>query len=79
MKLLHEPLLQFFLIGMCIYGAYSIYGTLDEGFSDNTINLGVETGQVLFIAVVLSLMTLLKSIPMTAPQGSWRLSHFIRS
>jgi len=36
-------------------------------------NVGVETGQLLFIAVVLSLIALLKRLPFTAPQGAWRL------
>jgi len=37
MKFLQEPLVQFFVIGMCIYAAYGLYGTPDEGFADNTI------------------------------------------
>ena len=36
-------------------------------------NVGVETGQLLFIAVVLSLVAVLKKLPFTAPQGAWRL------
>jgi hypothetical protein len=36
-------------------------------------NVGVETGQLLFIAVVLSLIALLKRLPLAAPQGAWRL------
>jgi hydrogenase/urease accessory protein HupE len=36
-------------------------------------NVGVETGQLLFIAVVLGLISLLKRLPLTAPQGTWRL------
>ena len=36
-------------------------------------NAGVETGQLLFIAVVLSLIALLTRLPLTAPQGAWRL------
>jgi hydrogenase/urease accessory protein HupE len=36
-------------------------------------NVGVETGQLLFIAVVLSLIAMLKRLPLTAPQGAWRL------
>ena len=36
-------------------------------------NVGVETGQLLFIAVVLGLIALLKRLPITAPQGSWRV------
>jgi hypothetical protein len=36
-------------------------------------NVGVETGQLLFIAVVLSLIAMLKRLPLTAPQGAWRV------
>lgn len=39
-------------------------------------NVGVETGQLLFIAVVLSMMTLFKRLPMTLPQGSWRIMSY---
>ena len=47
-----------------------------------TFNVGVETGQLLFIAVVLSLIALLKRLPITLPQGAccpiasavWRLT-----
>ena len=36
-------------------------------------NVGVETGQLIFIAVVLSLVAVLKKLPLTAPEGAWRL------
>jgi len=36
-------------------------------------NVGVESGQLLFIAVVLSLMALLSRLPLTAPKGAWRV------
>ena len=36
-------------------------------------NVGVETGQLLFIAVVLSLIAVLKKLPFTVPPGAWRL------
>ena len=36
-------------------------------------NVGVETGQLLFVAVVLILFALLKRLPVTAPQGAWRV------
>ena len=36
-------------------------------------NVGVETGQLLFVVVVLGLIALLKKIPVTLPQGSWRV------
>jgi hydrogenase/urease accessory protein HupE len=38
-----------------------------------TFNVGVETGQLLFIAAVLSLVGLLKRLPLGAPQVAWRL------
>jgi hypothetical protein len=38
-----------------------------------TFNVGVETGQLMFIAVVLGLIALLKRLPITIPQGAWRL------
>jgi hypothetical protein len=36
-------------------------------------NVGVETGQLLFIVVVLTLFALLRRIPVTLPQGAWRV------
>ncbi len=36
-------------------------------------NVGVETGQILFILFVLSLFWLLQRLPVSAPQGAWRL------
>jgi len=36
-------------------------------------NVGVETGQLVFIAAVLSLFALLKWLSLAAPQGTWRL------
>ena len=36
-------------------------------------NVGVETGQLLFIAVVLGVIALLKRLPVSAPQGAWRV------
>ena len=39
-------------------------------------NVGVETGQLQFITVVLSLMALFKRLPITLPQGSWRLMPY---
>ena len=38
-----------------------------------TFNVGVETGQLMFIAVVLGLIAFLKRLPITVPQGAWRL------
>jgi hypothetical protein len=37
MKFFREPLVQFFIIGMCIYGAYALYGTPEDGLESNTI------------------------------------------
>jgi HupE / UreJ protein len=39
-------------------------------------NVGVETGQLLFIAVVLVLLALLKRLPLTAPEGAWRVAPY---
>ena len=36
-------------------------------------NVGVETGQLLFIAVVLTLIAVLKRMPFTLPKGAWRV------
>jgi hydrogenase/urease accessory protein HupE len=36
-------------------------------------NVGVETGQLLFIAAVLALFAVLKRLPVTLPQGAWRV------
>ena len=38
-----------------------------------TFNVGVETGQLLFIAAVLCLIAMLKRLPLSTPHGSWRL------
>jgi hypothetical protein len=39
-------------------------------------NVGVETGQLLFIAVVLVLLAILKRLPVTTPAGAWRLAPY---
>lgn len=39
-------------------------------------NVGVETGQLLFIAVVLSLFAVLRRIPATLPEGAWRVMPY---
>ncbi len=36
-RLAKEPLIQFLIIGACIYGAYALYGTSDEDAGDRTI------------------------------------------
>ena len=36
-------------------------------------NVGVETGQLLFIGAVLAVLSLIRRLPVQAPQGSWRL------
>ena len=36
-------------------------------------NVGVESGQILFIAVVLGLLAVLRRLPITVPEGAWRL------
>jgi hypothetical protein len=45
LKLLREPLVQFFLIGVCIYLAYLLYGTTpDEDLEDRTVV--VDAGRI---------------------------------
>ena len=39
-------------------------------------NVGVESGQLLFIAVVLSLIALLRRLPLAMPQGAWRIMPY---
>lgn len=36
-------------------------------------NVGVETGQLMFIAAVLGLWALVRRLPITLPQGAWRV------
>jgi hypothetical protein len=36
-------------------------------------NVGVETGQLLFVAVVLSLMAVLRRLSLVLPDAGWRL------
>lgn len=43
-QLAKEPLVQFFLIGACIYGAYALYGAPGEEVSDKTIL--VDAGRI---------------------------------
>jgi hypothetical protein len=39
-------------------------------------NVGVETGQILFVIVVLLLMAAFRRMPVSWPQGSWRLMPY---
>jgi hypothetical protein len=39
-------------------------------------NVGVETGQILFVGVVLLLIAVFRRVPVTWPQGSWRLMPY---
>ena len=41
-----------------------------------TFNVGVETGQLLFIGVVLALIALLKRLALAPPEGAWRLMPY---
>ena len=41
-----------------------------------TFNVGVETGQLLFIGAVLGLIAVLKRLPLSPPQGAWRLMPY---
>ena len=36
-------------------------------------NVGVESGQILFIVAVLGLLAVLRRLPVTAPEGAWRM------
>jgi hypothetical protein len=36
-------------------------------------NVGVETGQVLFIVAVVAVLEVLKRIPLPVPEGAWRV------
>ncbi len=38
-RLVREPLLQFLVIGACIYGAYALYGTPAETIDDRTVRV----------------------------------------
>ena len=38
-RLFTEPLVQFLIIGACIYGAYALFGTPEEDFRDTTIRV----------------------------------------
>ena len=39
-------------------------------------NVGVETGQLLFVAVVISVMALFRRLPLQVPQGAWRVAPY---
>ena len=73
------PWIVAFVFGL-LHG-FGFAGALsDVGLPQNEVplallmfNVGVETGQLLFIAAVLSLFALLKRLPLTAPQGAWRV------
>jgi len=39
-------------------------------------NVGVETGQLLFVSVVLALMALARRLPISAPTGAWRVAPY---
>ena len=44
MQMAREPLIQFLIIGACIYGAYALFGTPDEDTVDKTIV--VDAGRI---------------------------------
>jgi hypothetical protein len=39
-------------------------------------NVGVETGQIAFIVVVVALLAALRRLPLSLPQGFWRLAPY---
>ena len=41
-RILKEPLIQFLLIGACVYGAYGLFGTTAEDTSDTDIVVNAE-------------------------------------
>ncbi len=41
-----------------------------------TFNLGVETGQILFVTAVAGLLGALRRLPLTPPEGAWRLAPY---
>jgi hydrogenase/urease accessory protein HupE len=75
----HYPWLIAF--GFGLFHGLGFAGALSEiGVPQNdvpmallTFNIGVETGQLLFIAAVLSLFGLLKRLPLTLHQETWRV------
>ena len=81
-----RPWLIAFLFGL-IHGL-GFAGALSEiGVPENdvplallTFNLGVETGQLLFIAMMLSVIALARTLadrlPLSAPAGAWRIAPY---
>ncbi|MEH6616544.1 MAG: peptidylprolyl isomerase [Porticoccus sp.] len=43
-RLFTEPLIQFLMIGACIYGAYALFGAPEEDFRDTTVH--VDTARI---------------------------------
>jgi hypothetical protein len=39
-------------------------------------NVGVETGQIAFVVVVVALLAALRRLPLSLPQGAWRLAPY---
>ena len=44
MQMAREPLIQFLIIGACIYGVYALFGAPDEEAADKTII--VDAGRI---------------------------------
>ncbi len=73
------PWLIAFIFGL--FHGLGFAGALSEiGVPQNEVplallmfNVGVETGQLLFIGAVLTVFSLIRRLPVQAPQGSWRL------
>ena len=61
--------------GLGFAGALSEIGVPQAGVPLALLmfNVGVETGQLLFIGVVLGLIAILKRLPINAPPGAWRV------
>lgn len=38
-RLFTEPLIQFLILGACIYGAYALFGAPEEDYRDTTVHV----------------------------------------
>jgi len=64
--------------GLGFAGALSDIGVPQHGVPLALLmfNVGVETGQLLFISAVVSVMALFRRLPLQAPQGAWRVAPY---
>jgi len=66
------------LHGLGFAGALSEVGLPDSAIPTALLffNLGVELGQLAFVAAILALLALLRRIPLLAPSWSWRVAPY---